>query len=210
MPGRFGLKYVGGMAGSMARDAHRRSWAPGAFYRDLHRAHGGDFPFWLSPVQVVILPIAGLARPSGPRTQGRLASRGCVRKSTIGARPGSGSERVKPEDSTLVGDEEVERGTVPRDCVNRSRQRRDVGGGCRGARPGEHRASQARWPEEEFHSARSRFRSFNPSEIRPGEREIRVREVRVIGADGEQLGVMPPKPPSTSPERTVSIWWRSP
>lgn len=51
------------------------------------------------------------------------------------------------------------------------------------------------WPEEESQiSVRSKFRIVAPERdaTRVNER-IRVREVRVIGADGEQLGVMPPE-----------------
>ena len=51
------------------------------------------------------------------------------------------------------------------------------------------------WPEEEIHiSVRSKFRIVTPERdaTRINER-IRVREVRVIGADGEQLGVMTPE-----------------
>ncbi len=52
-----------------------------------------------------------------------------------------------------------------------------------------------RWPEEESQiSVRSKFRIVAPERdaTRVNER-IRVREVRVIGADGEQLGVMSPE-----------------
>jgi len=52
-----------------------------------------------------------------------------------------------------------------------------------------------RWPEEESQiSVRSKFRIVAPERdsTRVNER-IRVREVRVIGADGEQLGVMTPE-----------------
>ena len=52
-----------------------------------------------------------------------------------------------------------------------------------------------RWPEEESQiPARSKFRIVAPERdaTRVNER-IRVREVRVIGADGEQLGVMTPE-----------------
>jgi translation initiation factor IF-3 len=51
------------------------------------------------------------------------------------------------------------------------------------------------WPEEGSQiPARSKFRIVQPERdaTRVNER-IRVREVRVIGADGEQLGVMPPE-----------------
>jgi len=55
--------------------------------------------------------------------------------------------------------------------------------------------ARLRWPEEESQiPARSKFRIVSPERdtTRVNER-IRVREVRVIGADGEQLGVMPPE-----------------
>jgi translation initiation factor IF-3 len=51
------------------------------------------------------------------------------------------------------------------------------------------------WPEEGSQiPARSKFRIVQPERdaTRVNER-IRVREIRVIGADGEQLGVMPPE-----------------
>ncbi len=55
--------------------------------------------------------------------------------------------------------------------------------------------TRIRWPEEESQiSIRSKFRIVAPERdaTRVNER-IRVREVRVIGADGEQLGVMTPE-----------------
>ncbi|MFQ5417619.1 MAG: threonine--tRNA ligase [Myxococcota bacterium] len=76
MPTRFGLQYVG-RDGEM----HRPSMLHRAILGSLERfialyveMTGGDFPFWLAPVQVAVLPIAerhlGYAREVGAKLSG--------------------------------------------------------------------------------------------------------------------------------------------
>jgi threonyl-tRNA synthetase len=60
MPGRFGLRYVGRDGGLHQPEMLHRA-VLGSFERFLaiYIEHtGGDFPFWLTPVQAAILPIA--------------------------------------------------------------------------------------------------------------------------------------------------------
>jgi len=60
MPGRFGLRYVG-RDGALHQPAMLHRAVLGSLERfiGIYIEHtGGDFPFWLSPVQAVVLPIA--------------------------------------------------------------------------------------------------------------------------------------------------------
>jgi threonyl-tRNA synthetase len=78
MPVRFGLTYMG---------ADNREHSPVVIHRALLGSlerfigilvehHGGDFPFWLAPVQVRILPVAETHRAAAGSVRERLASEG--------------------------------------------------------------------------------------------------------------------------------------
>jgi threonyl-tRNA synthetase len=77
---------------------------------------GGDFPFWLSPIQVLALPIADRHAPRAHEIQAALSSvqvRAEVddRSETLGFRIRD-AEKQKIPLTLVIGDEEVERGTV--------------------------------------------------------------------------------------------------
>ena len=131
MPGRFGLKYVG-RDGGLHQPAmlHRAILGSLERFIGIYIEHtGGDFPFWLSPVQVVILPIADRHGPRAHELKAALASQGVRaevddRSETLGFRIREGQTQKIPL-TLVIGDEEVERGTVsPR--LRKSKQAADA------------------------------------------------------------------------------------
>ncbi|CAN0402718.1 unnamed protein product, partial [Discosporangium mesarthrocarpum] len=131
MPGRFGLKYVG-RDGELHQPAmlHRAILGSLERFIGIYIEHtGGDFPFWLSPVQVVILPIADRHAPRAHELKVALASQGVRaevddRSETLGFRIREGQTQKIPL-TLVIGDDEVERGTVsPR--LRKSKQAADA------------------------------------------------------------------------------------
>ncbi|MGB0619906.1 MAG: threonine--tRNA ligase [Myxococcota bacterium] len=131
MPGRFGLKYVG-RDGELHQPAmlHRAILGSLERFIGIYIEHtGGDFPFWLSPVQVVILPIADRHAPRAHELKAALAAKGVRaevddRSETLGFRIREGQTQKIPL-TLVIGDEEVERGTVsPR--LRKSKQANDA------------------------------------------------------------------------------------
>ncbi len=131
MPGRFGLKYVG-RDGDLHQPAmlHRAILGSLERFIGIYIEHtGGDFPFWLSPVQVVILPIADRHAPRAHELKAALAAKGVRaevddRSETLGFRIREGQTQKIPL-TLVIGDEEVERGTVsPR--LRKSKQANDA------------------------------------------------------------------------------------
>ena len=131
MPGRFGLKYVG-RDGGLHQPAmlHRAILGSLERFIGIYIEHtGGDFPFWLSPVQVVILPIADRHAPRAQELKAALAAKGVRaevddRSETLGFRIREGQTQKIPL-TLVIGDEEVERGTVsPR--LRKSKQANDA------------------------------------------------------------------------------------
>ena len=131
MPGRFGLKYVG-RDGELHQPAmlHRAILGSLERFIGIYIEHtGGDFPFWLSPVQVVILPIADRHAPRAHELAAALSSKGVRaevddRSETLGFRIREGQTQKIPL-TLVIGDEEVERGTVsPR--LRKSKQANDA------------------------------------------------------------------------------------
>lgn len=118
MPGRFGLRYVG-RDGELHQPAmlHRAILGSLERFIGIYIEHtGGDFPFWLSPTQVVILPIADRHAERAHQIQSALADervRAEVddRSETLGFRIREGQTQKIPL-TLVIGDEEVERGTV--------------------------------------------------------------------------------------------------
>jgi threonyl-tRNA synthetase len=118
MPGRFGLRYVG-------RDDHLHQPAM------LHRAvlgslerfialytemTGGDFPFWLAPVQVALLPITDRHLAYARKVQGELEKVGIrvsldARNEKLGYKIRE-AEMLKVPLMLVVGDQEEADGTV--------------------------------------------------------------------------------------------------
>ncbi len=118
MPGRFGLRYVG-RDGELHQPAmlHRAILGSLERFIGIYIEHtGGDFPFWLSPIQVLALPIADRHAPRAHEIQTALSSvqvRAEVddRSETLGFRIRD-AEKQKIPLTLVIGDEEVERGTV--------------------------------------------------------------------------------------------------
>ncbi len=118
MPGRFGLRYVG-RDGEMHQPAMLHRAVLGSLERfiGIYIEHtGGDFPFWLCPVQVVILPISDRHAERAREIQAALSSarvRAEVddRSETLGFRVREAQTQKIPL-TLVIGDEEVERGTV--------------------------------------------------------------------------------------------------
>jgi threonyl-tRNA synthetase len=90
---------------------------------------GGDFPFWLSPIQVVILPISDRHQERAHELKAALASKRVRaevddRSETLGFRVREGQTQKIPL-TLVIGDDEVERGTVsPR--LRKSKQAMDA------------------------------------------------------------------------------------
>ncbi len=131
MPGRFKLGYVG-RDGAVHQPAmlHRAILGSLERFIGIYIEHtGGDFPFWLSPIQVLALPIADRHAPRAREIQVALSSvqvRAEVddRSETLGFRIRD-AEKQKIPLTLVIGDEEIERGTVsPR--LRKSKQAMDV------------------------------------------------------------------------------------
>lgn len=131
MPGRFGLGYVG-RDGEMHQPAMLHRAVLGSLERfiGIYIEHtGGDFPFWLAPIQVVILPISDRHQARAHELKAVLSTakvRAEVddRSETLGFRVREGQTQKIPL-TLVIGDDEVERGTVsPR--LRKSKQAMDA------------------------------------------------------------------------------------
>ena len=118
MPTRFGLEYVG-PDGEMHRPAMLHRAILGSLERFIAlytEMTGGDFPFWLAPVQVMLLPIADRHLTYAREVEARLSKAG------IRAQVDDRSEKLgfkireaevhKIPVMLVVGDAEAESGTV--------------------------------------------------------------------------------------------------
>lgn len=118
MPGRFGLRYVG-RDGELHQPAmlHRAVLGSIERFLGIYIEHtGGDFPFWLSPIQVLALPISDRHAPRAREIEAALTSAGIRaetddRSETLGFRIRD-AEKQKVPLTLVIGDEEIERGTV--------------------------------------------------------------------------------------------------
>lgn len=131
MPGRFELGYVG-RDGGLHQPAMLHRAVLGSLERfiGIYIEHtGGDFPFWLSPLQVVLLPIADRHAARAHEIAEQLASRKVRaevddRSETLGFRIRD-AEKQKIPLTLVIGDEEVAGGTVsPR--LRKSKQAMDA------------------------------------------------------------------------------------
>jgi threonyl-tRNA synthetase len=131
MPGRFGLRYVG-RDGELHQPAMLHRAVLGSLERfiGIYIEHtGGDFPFWLSPLQVLALPIADRHAPRAREISASLVEKGVRaeaddRSETLGFRIRD-AEKQKIPLTLVIGDEEVEGGTVsPR--LRKSKQAMDA------------------------------------------------------------------------------------
>ncbi|MCL4683477.1 threonine--tRNA ligase [Myxococcota bacterium] len=117
-PDRFGLSYVGSDG-----QEHRAAMLHRAILGSLERfiaiylEHtGGDFPLWLSPVQVAVLPIAERHTEWGARVRDALAARGL--RVRLDDRNEKLNFKIREAEThkipvmAVVGDQEVTSGTV--------------------------------------------------------------------------------------------------
>jgi threonyl-tRNA synthetase len=118
MPGRFGLKYVG-RDGELHQPAMLHRAVLGSLERfiGIYIEHtGGDFPFWLTPIQVAILPIAERHGEYAKGVAARLSEAGIrcqfdERSETLGFKIRE-AETQKIPLMLVVGDQEQSAGTV--------------------------------------------------------------------------------------------------
>ena len=118
MPQRFGLQYVG-RDGEMHQPAMLHRAVLGSFERFLaiYIEHtGGDFPFWLTPIQVAILPISDRHQAFGAQVATRLMEAGLRaqlddRSETLGFKIREAEVQKIPL-MLVIGDKELENGTV--------------------------------------------------------------------------------------------------
>jgi threonyl-tRNA synthetase len=130
MPERFGLEYVG-RDGEMHQPAMLHRAVLGSLERFLaiYIEHtGGDFPFWLAPIQVAILPISERQLYFGAQVASRLMEAGIraqldERSETLGFKIREAEVQKIPL-MLVIGDKELESGTVtPRLRRNRKQSR---------------------------------------------------------------------------------------
>jgi threonyl-tRNA synthetase len=118
MPGRFGLQYVG-RDGAMHRPAMLHRAVLGslerfiALYTEMTR---GDFPFWLAPAQVVVLPISDRHLAYAREVEAKLSGAGVRahvddRSEKLGFKVREAEVQKIPL-MLVVGDKEAESGTV--------------------------------------------------------------------------------------------------
>jgi threonyl-tRNA synthetase len=132
MPTRFGLEYVG-RDGGMHRPAMLHRAILGslerfiALYIEMTR---GDFPFWLAPVQVAVLPVSDRHLAYARQVEAKLSNAGIRadvddRSEKLGYKIREAEVQKIPV-MLVVGDEEVESGTVTPRRRDGSRTSRDV------------------------------------------------------------------------------------
>ncbi len=117
-PGRFQLKYVG-RDGQLHQPAMLHRAVLGSLERfiAIYIEHtGGDFPFWLAPVQVAVLPITERHEGYGRKVQQQLQSKGLRaflddRSETLGFKIRE-AETQKIPLMLVVGDQEEADGSV--------------------------------------------------------------------------------------------------
>ena len=118
MPARFGLEYVG-RDGERHQPAmlHRAVLGSLERFMALYIEHtGGDFPFWLSPVQVFVLPISEAQHARAQEVAGILVAAGVraevdLRSETLGFKIRE-AEIAKIPLTLVIGEKEAEAGTV--------------------------------------------------------------------------------------------------
>jgi threonyl-tRNA synthetase len=118
MPGRFGLRYVG-RDGAEHQPAmlHRAILGSLERFLALYIEHTrGDFPLWLAPVQVAVLPIADRHHEYAEKVRGALLAAGVRvalddRAEKLGFKIRE-AELQKVPVMAVVGDQERENGTV--------------------------------------------------------------------------------------------------
>ena len=118
LPGRFGLEYIG-RDGEKHQPAmlHRAVLGSIERFMAIYIEHtGGDFPFWLSPVQVAILPISAAQQGRAREIQAELVGAGIraevdERSETLGFKIRE-TEINKIPLSLVIGEKEVQAGSI--------------------------------------------------------------------------------------------------
>jgi threonyl-tRNA synthetase len=134
MPARFGLEYVG-RDGEPHQPAmlHRAILGSLERFLGIYIEHtGGDFPFWLAPVQVAILPIsekqqAYAEKLAGALMRARIRAQLDDRSETLGFKIRE-AEMQKIPLMLVVGESEVESGTVTPRLRHVKKQSREATG----------------------------------------------------------------------------------
>ncbi|MFD8534800.1 threonine--tRNA ligase [Streptomyces rubrogriseus] len=116
-PERFGLRYVG-PDGTRHRPVMVHRSVIGSVERvvaHLIEAHGGAFPAWLAPVQLVVLPVADAQREAAHAVVRQAVDRG-LRAEVVGPERGSLGARVrvarKVPYQAVIGAREAESGDL--------------------------------------------------------------------------------------------------
>jgi threonyl-tRNA synthetase len=118
MPGRFGLRYVG-RDGAEHQPAmlHRAILGSLERFIALYLEHtGGDFPFWLAPLQVMVLPIAERHADYARKVLRALLERGL--RAALDDRNEKLNYKIREAEThkipvmLVIGDQEVTNGTV--------------------------------------------------------------------------------------------------
>jgi len=131
MPGRFDLRYVG-RDGELHQPAMLHRAVLGSLERfiAIYIEHtGGDFPFWLSPLQAIVLPISENQAPYAEQVAEKLMTAGLraevdLRSETLGFKIRE-AEKAKTPLSLVVGEAEAADGTVsPR--LRKSKKKREA------------------------------------------------------------------------------------
>ncbi len=127
MPGRFGLRYVGRDGGEhQPAMLHRAVLGSLERFIAIYIEHtAGDFPLWLAPVQVALLPIADRHIPYARRVCDALGAAGLraevdTRSEKLGFKIREAEVQKVPV-MAVIGDQEEENGTVA------PRMRKDAG-----------------------------------------------------------------------------------
>jgi threonyl-tRNA synthetase len=132
MPERFNLRYVG-RDGELHQPAmlHRAILGSLERFLGIYIEHtGGDFPFWLSPVQIAVLPISDRQEEYAKGVADKLQAAGLRaklddRSETLGFKIRE-AEMKKVPLMVVVGDKEMENGTVTPRLRHVKKQTRDA------------------------------------------------------------------------------------
>ena len=118
LPGRSGLKYIDARSGEQRPVViHRAILGSIGRFIGVYLEHtGGDLPLWLSPVQVIVLPISEKSREYGLRVGAQLKAAGLrtqvdARDEKVGAKIRQ-AELQKIPVMLVVGEREAKAGTV--------------------------------------------------------------------------------------------------
>ena len=118
LPGRFGLRYIGRDGNEHQPEVlHRAVLGSIERFMALYIEHtGGDFPLWLAPVQVLLLPIADRHEEAARKVAAALEERGV--RVEVDARSEKLNFKIREAElqkvpiMAVVGDQEQADGTV--------------------------------------------------------------------------------------------------